>query len=688
MKRWQSVAVVLALLVSMMSGITAYGADGYTPNPQTPYAQSFVAKSEGQQWFLQEVERLLNTEQKTIDTLASAADLQNIKALGLHGRGIAGKIPPAIGELTGLEHLFLSGNKLEGTIPAELFGLPRLQTIDLSENLYQGPVPEGFGTMAALTSLTLKSNEFSGTIPPSILNNAQLTILNVKDNKLTGCIPAELNNMTGLEYLNLSENALGGPVPQLGNLQNLVGLSLWRCGATGPIPNSLYTLPKLQVLDLAENGLTGTISQDIGNLSELQHCTLDNNKLEGGIPAELGTLTKLIKLNLANNKLRGTIPDVFTMNTLTELRLEQNYLRGTVPASVKARLDAKALVTVTNNYLTGTVLAGMQYNAANFADGAATEQYQLTSRQSTVQVYKDRGVNLYTMLQNQSKLSGNTTQKILLKPEEYTIDYDNTKVELTVDATGIHAKALDDIVGSGTAVTIAIKDNTGSNYSKTTLRLTTETVSMGGGGGGAPTPVAKEHPSYITGYPGGQFGPADPVTRQEIAKMLVTALELTPRKPAVSSYTDVSADSWAFGFIEEATERGYLQGYGGGRFGPQNAISRGELAACLVRIAEKSGKVPQLTPPEFTDVSADKWYSSYVVKAAQYGLVNGYTDGTFRPEETVRRDEAVTMINRMLGREPDKNQLQGLSVPFGDIAPTDWAYYQILEAAVSHKHMQ
>jgi len=206
-KRSLSLILALALIISLICVMPA--AADFTPNPQPGYAQTFIDLCEGEQWFINEIERLLNAQQMTLDTITSQASFEYIRAIGLDDAGITGKIPAAIGQLSNLEYLFLGGNNLSGNIPASLFTLPKLQNIDLGGNNYSGAIPAGFGTMTALTHLNLKDNNYTGTIPASILVNSKIEVLNLLNNSLTGQIPT-LSGMTGLTYLNLSSNAWGG----------------------------------------------------------------------------------------------------------------------------------------------------------------------------------------------------------------------------------------------------------------------------------------------------------------------------------------------------------------------------------------------------------------------------------------------------------------------------------------------
>lgn len=81
------------------------------------------------------------------------------------------------------------------------------------------------------------------------------------------------------------------------------------------------------------------------------------------------------------------------------------------------------------------------------------------------------------------------------------------------------------------------------------------------------------------------------------------------------------------------------------------------------------------------------WYASYIDRAVRYGLINGYEDGTFRPEQYITRAEAVVMTNRMLARNyKTASELQNEECPFNDVAENYWAYGDIMEASISHNH--
>lgn len=104
--------------------------------PQTDYAREFLTKCEGQTWFIDEVENLLNQKGKSICTVSSKDDFAAIYALNLSGRGISGQIPSAIGELYQLRYLYLADNNLSGQLPEEIKTLEHLTGQDLSGNQF------------------------------------------------------------------------------------------------------------------------------------------------------------------------------------------------------------------------------------------------------------------------------------------------------------------------------------------------------------------------------------------------------------------------------------------------------------------------------------------------------------------------------------------------------------------------
>ena len=134
---------------------------------------------------------------------------------------------------------------------------------------------------------------------------------------------------------------------------------------------------------------------------------------------------------------------------------------------------------------------------------------------------------------------------------------------------------------------------------------------------------------------------------------LVAVLALTLSTVALgATYSDVADDSAYSVAVESLSKLGIVTGYEDGTYGPEKAVTRAEMAALIARIQgyEESAKANANTA--FTDVPSEYWASGYIAQAANQGIVNGYGDGTFGPDDTVKYEQAVTMLMRTLGYDP------------------------------------
>ena len=195
------------------------------------------------------------------------------------------------------------------------------------------------------------------------------------------------------------------------------------------------------------------------------------------------------------------------------------------------------------------------------------------------------------------------------------------------------------------------------------------------------------HQPYISGYPDGRFQPERTTSREEVAKMIAIASE-SELLEYQGAYDDVDESRWSASYIETVTDLGCFQGYGGGIFNPESSMTRAEFAAFMVQYAEAEGIELESSDATFSDVAESDWFASAVDKVAGSGLVQGYPDQTFRPQQYVTRAEAVTMLNRLLGRDPETEELQDPGIfdlcPFSDLETDHWAYLDIMEASVEH----
>ncbi|HEY8449699.1 MAG TPA: S-layer homology domain-containing protein, partial [Bacillota bacterium] len=156
----------------------------------------------------------------------------------------------------------------------------------------------------------------------------------------------------------------------------------------------------------------------------------------------------------------------------------------------------------------------------------------------------------------------------------------------------------------------------------------------------------------IQGYPDGTFGPERSVTRAEFATLLVRGLRTERQLPDVGEplpFADRDViPAWAAGSIGVAARQGLLGGYEDGTFRPERPITREEAAVILSRLPEVAEVAPD--PIAYTDADAiSAWARLGVVLASGAGLVEGYPDGSFRPQAPITRAEAAALIERLLG---------------------------------------
>ncbi len=190
-----------------------------------------------------------------------------------------------------------------------------------------------------------------------------------------------------------------------------------------------------------------------------------------------------------------------------------------------------------------------------------------------------------------------------------------------------------------------------------------------------------EHTPYVSGYGNHTFGPNNSITRAEVAQMLYNLL-IDPAHSPKSHFSDVPLEKWYGQAVNALTQIGVFHGYGDGTFRPNSPITRAELVAALTSC------VPSVSADNpFSDVSTSYWAYKAIITAAANNWISGYPDGTFQPKRTITRAETVAILNRALDRTGEgfaENRTGGY---FTDIQENNWAYLDIVEAsgAVAYK---
>lgn len=184
------------------------------------------------------------------------------------------------------------------------------------------------------------------------------------------------------------------------------------------------------------------------------------------------------------------------------------------------------------------------------------------------------------------------------------------------------------------------------------------------------------HQAYIQGYPDGKFRPGQAMTRAEVAAVLSRVGNSQQAGTGTTNYSDSAKFGWAADAISQVTAAGWMSGYQDGTFGPQNVMTRAEMAAVLVRWMNLTGEASA----SFTDTQGH-WSENNIALVQQAGYMNGMPDGSFQPDKALSRAEAVAIINRVLNRGP----LTGVTTPaWSDVPAGHWAYADIEEASISH----
>ena len=194
----------------------------------------------------------------------------------------------------------------------------------------------------------------------------------------------------------------------------------------------------------------------------------------------------------------------------------------------------------------------------------------------------------------------------------------------------------------------------------------------------------EDHYAYIVGYPDGNVKPEGNITRAEVATIFFRLLTDESRDEFWSQtnpYSDVSEDDWYNNAVSTLTNAGIIDGYEDGTFKPNGNITRAEFATIAVRFFEATYEGENLFP----DIDGH-WAQDYINEAANAGIVDGYPDGTFGPQKLITRAEAMTMVNRTIDRHPHEDHLLADMIVWPDNPETAWYYEQVQEATNSHEY--
>lgn len=296
-----------------------------------------------------------------------------------------------------------------------------------------------------------------------------------------------------------------------------------------------------------------------------------------------------------------------------------------------------ATITANKTDAQGKALAGATFV---LEDSRGREAYQATSNASGIVRFTKVGSGTYTLLEKAA-------------PEDY-VTSDET-YELTV---------------SGSRVTM-----NGKAYSPVTF-INRKAAELN----------RTDHFAFLVGYTDGTFGPERNMTRAEVTTMFARLLteQIEADKTYSNTFSDVPKGYWAANYIGYMQQFGVITGYSDGSFRPDAPVTRAEFAA----IASRFEKLTEGSK-SFTDVPDTYWAARYINFAATRGWVTGYSDGTFKPENTITRAEVAAVTCRLLERSADQSYIRGHLKElrtFSDVTESHWAYWYAMEAANGHDY--
>ncbi|MDR1589678.1 MAG: InlB B-repeat-containing protein [Oscillospiraceae bacterium] len=207
--------------------------------------------------------------------------------------------------------------------------------------------------------------------------------------------------------------------------------------------------------------------------------------------------------------------------------------------------------------------------------------------------------------------------------------------------------------------------------------------------GGEPGVFTDEHIKYVYGYPDGLVKPERSLTRAEASAVFFRLLSEGYRAGVLShtnEFTDVAPGEWFNTEVSTLVRSGILTGYPDGTFRPNDSVTRAELAAMAVRFAAVMGETGDIDTA-YTDTDGH-WAQGDIYRASEIGWFNGYPDGSFKPDGFITRAEFVALVNRMLRRAPEtaEDLLPDSMKTWPDNTPDKWYYIDMQEATNGHEY--
>ena len=404
----------------------------------------------------------------------------------------------------------------------------------------------------------------------------------------------------------------------------------------------------------------------------------------------------------AKDDVNKTITFTGTWNfTPSETKTITDVLNGLVLKSFTARYNRSTSGTFT---ATATVVAKSQQEAIPYAAKENVPTVINTNTfTGTVTLSTGQKTEPFVFNSENDPLSPKTEYTITVTEKDSQqsyVTYDKTvyTITFTTGADGKINKEGITISSNNSEATTDPANKTVTFHNIYTYKKHSHSSGDSGNGGGKkeekPTVEIKDddalglnntdHFAYIVGYGNGEVRPQNSITRAEVASIFFRLLEDDVRDANYTrqnKFTDVSNDAWYCSAVSTLSAMGIISGYPDANFRPNASITRAEFAAIATRFDVNGDK----TPASFNDI-ADHWAKDEIAVAANNGWVNGYEDGSFRPQNKITRAETMSLVNRVLNRKPEtaEDLLENMT-KWTDNADTNaWYYLAVQEATNSH----
>ena len=319
-------------------------------------------------------------------------------------------------------------------------------------------------------------------------------------------------------------------------------------------------------------------------------------------------------------------------------------------------------------------------NAGTYEMGLKADQFKNTNARFKNVEFIIKADGVLTITQRPLTITAGSTEGIApVTCDKYTVEGLATgdKVD-SVKITGIQSEPGESPnVASDAVIKNAKGEDVTANYKITYVDGILKAIEV----------LNKEiHFNYVIGYTDGTIRPSNNISRAEVATIffrLLTDEARTQYDKTTSSFSDIKDGAWCCRAVSTLTNMGIIKGYTDGTFRPNADITRAELATIIARFAKLD-----VNTKTFSDINGH-WAQKSIELAAGNGWINGYTDGTFRPNKSIIRAETFAMINRVLDRQTES---------VSDLLPTSemnmwsdnmdadaWYYKDVQEATNYHK---